>query len=140
MITIKVPAGESLEIGFGEYTIRLYQGDDGKVEMHRWVDGSHRELKLDPREDAIPLPHPNTVPLDRNLTVKRLPPGLADGKTMRVIVWEQDAETGARSILDIVEGYRDDLIRCFNGMRKGWIEQGAVDARVEVVRDLPGGH
>lgn len=140
MIEIKVPEGESLEIRFGDYTIFLCRSDDGHVVMDRWINGVLRTIKLDPAEDSVPLPHPSKVSLDRNLTIKRLPLGMAAAETLRAIILEQDPETGARSVLDIAEGDPHDLIRCFNQLRKRWLGQGACEARLEVVPPGMGGH
>jgi hypothetical protein len=82
----------------------------------------------------LPRPDPRDVPLDRNLTELRLPASARDAKTIRVIIWETDADTGARSILDIVEGGRREIIRWFNRHRQQWAEQGRTNtARIEEV-------
>jgi hypothetical protein len=136
VIEIKVPEGESASITVAGYTFLISKQEDGQVAIDRWIDGQHREIKLDPVEDAKPQPDPRDVPLNRNLTELRLPEQARKANTIRCIVWERDADTGARSILDIVEGSRKDIIRFFNRKREDWASTGGSEtARIEVVPD-----
>lgn len=135
MIEIKVPEGESASITIAGYTF-LIGKQDGQVIVDRWIDGQHHEIKLDPVEDAKPRPHFGDVPLSRNLTELRLPEQARKANTIRCIVWEHDEDTGARSILDIIEGGRKEVIRFFNRKREDWANTGRSDtARIEAVPD-----
>lgn len=135
MIKIDVPEGESLEVSIAGYTFFIAKMEEDRVEVSRWFNGHHRQIDLNPAEDALPPVDLRDVPLDRNLTQKRLPEEAQTADTIRVIVWEKDADTGSRSILDIVEGTRSQIIRFFNGNREMWASTGgSKTARIEVVK------
>lgn len=136
MITLRVPDGETATIDIAGYTFFIARMASDRVVVERWIDGQHHVMDLNPVEDAKPRVDPRDVPLDRNLTELRLPESARKAETIRVIVWETDADTGARSILDIVEGGRREIIRWFNRYRRQWAEQGRTNtARIEVVPD-----
>ena len=135
MIRVEVPEGESLEVSIAGYTFFIAKMEEDRVEVSRWFNGHHRQINLSPLEDAVPPVDPRDVPLDRNLTQKRLPKEVQQAETIRCIVWERDQDTGSRSILYIVEGSRKDVIRFFNGNREMWARSGnGHTARIEMVK------
>ena len=140
MIRVEVPEGESLEVSIAGYTFFIAKMEEDRVEVSRWCNGHHRQINLSPLEDARPPVDPRDVPLDRNLTQRRLPEAARAAETLRVIVWEVDKDTSSRSILDIVEGTPNQIIRIFNSNREMWASTGGSDtARIEVVkRELEG--
>ena len=135
MIQLTVPGDESLEVQMAGYSLRFYVNSEGKLVFTRNIGDGYRELVLDPVDDAIPR-NPGDVPLDQNLTEKRLPALVQDAKTLRVVVWDRDADTGHRMVHDIVEGTQGQIIRFFNKRRGHWIDLGCdPTARLEVVRE-----
>ncbi len=135
MITISVPFDETLEVSMAGYRFFIMRDGD-RVVLERWIGDGHHKLEFNPVEDAKRVPHPNEIPLDRNLTAARVPTGIKGGQ-VRVIVWSRVAQDGDsyRKIEDIAEGYIDDVIRLFNRNRKRWIELGCNEARLEMIPD-----
>ena len=135
MIKVDIPEGESLEVSVAGYTFFIARWDEDRVEISRWINGHHRQIMLNPKEDAVPPVDPRDVPLDRNLTLKRLPAEAQAADLIRVVVWEKDRDTGSRSVLNIVEGTPRQIISFFNGNREMWASTGGSDtARIEVVK------
>lgn len=127
--------GDDLVVNATGYEITI-SATDGKVVVK--ASGYERAephmLILNPEIDSVPAPHLNAISLDRNLTVARLPPGMRGRKTLRLIVWNKDPYSDARTILDIFEGPPLNLIRFFNRRRSDWVKYSdACDARLEVV-------
>jgi hypothetical protein len=62
------------------------------------------------------------IPLDRNLTINRLPKELQGEKIIRMIVFEliyiRDQDEPAKTINDIAEGTPKQIIKIFNLNRK----------------------
>ena len=70
------------------------------------------------------------VRLDRNLTLKRLPESMQDKPQLRLVVFETDAETGAKSIRDIFDGPFKSVIKHFNCERK-WYAESGIECTIE---------
>ena len=62
--------------------------------------------------------------LTRNLTEKRIPAEMRGFEAYRLVIWEIDDESGARSVYDIFEGVGKFAIYFFNRSRKEWAAAG----------------
>lgn len=100
------------------------------------------ETGFEPSAPASPWNPPNTLgpPLNINLTLLRAKAldehataALQSAERVRIIVFEIDEDTGARSVYDIIEmPTLDAAIKYFNSARKNWLRDKAV-VRLEPV-------
>jgi hypothetical protein len=126
MAAVTLSRQEQLEIYVSSYNLEIASDEAGNVTiMVGCANGERREIQLDVVRDSTPTPPENMIPLDGNLTLKRLATYLTDAvltkdTLLRMAVFETDEDTGARSIREIREDSARVIMREFNSNRDMW--------------------
>jgi hypothetical protein len=129
---IEVADEHSVFINVSGYRIKIHAEDHKVVITALGPNESQHEMTLDHVVDSKNKPRPNSVPLDRKLTLENMPADFATKKRIRLVVWE--LVDGARTILDICEGTPRQVANMFNYFRKNrWPH--CCEAALEVVED-----
>lgn len=132
MIKIELPDGDEVAVVVGNFTWTI--ANKAGVAKTVCVDNNNGFEADEPV--AEPVKQPMDVELAERLTMKRIPPAARATAMCRIIVWDVDPQTGSRSVHDIIQGSKKDIIWHFNHHREDWIEQGCSKyARIEPVNE-----